>query len=697
MLFSTWLRNWKRSLERRSALKHTGRRKPSVRRAASRPRLEVLEDRTLPSGLAGVGAIGDSYTVEYQFITGRDAARNWLEQLAEYRGVNFGAFSTSSWDAIRGPGYEYNWATGSASNYDQQVAGLAGQVSAGQVTTAAVMGGTVPELTPGDPSTVFSYLNEVYSGTLTGDALSSVLDANVTQRMNALDTLSAAGSVQLVVADYANFADTPQGQQLFTDPAGRQRLQDADNTLNARLEAAASARGVPVLDIAWLGNYLAQLAANGQPLVIGGFQMDTTDYTPSSQESAGTPINPVDVWGDEQHFGGVAQGLLANMFIDAVDQTYSAGISPFSDQELLANAGLTAPDVGPTYFDVSKYIIYPTPTISSLSTAYAPAGSPSLTLTVTGSHFTSNSVVMGNGGSFSFGSALPTTFINSTTLQATIPSTDLSSPGEDSIWVHDTAGENTNASNVLPFTVYGNVPPLPSIASGYPGNPLSFGLPNDPAGNATSPSGTAITLTGGTANPQPQLTYAWSVTGGPYSVNPNTGTNSANFTFTPEAGGTYVISLTVTDSLGTGSTSAMIDVTPAPPAVNISQNPSVPFQGSLDTTFGKGGTVTTGIAGSDDDEAGRIFSLPNGKVLVAGYTDLGTNDSSLALALFRYNADGTLDSTYQNGAKPGAPPVFGPSNDVAVGPEGQVAIFSGSTLWQFNPDGTADTRSAAAR
>src|SRR5262249_33139942 len=160
---------------------------------------------------------------EYQFGA-RSSARNWVEQLAEYRGVNFGTFSTNSWGDIRGPGYEYNWATGSATNYDQQVAGLAGQVATGQVTTAAVMGGIIPELTPGDPSTVFSYLNEVYSGTLTGDALSSVLDANVAQRVNAMDTLTAAGHVQLVVADYANFADSPQGRQTFTDPAGRQRL-----------------------------------------------------------------------------------------------------------------------------------------------------------------------------------------------------------------------------------------------------------------------------------------------------------------------------------------------------------------------------------------------------------------------------------------------------------------------------------------
>ena len=49
MLFSTWLRNWKGSLERRWALNQTLRRRPPARRLAPRLRLEALEDRTLLS------------------------------------------------------------------------------------------------------------------------------------------------------------------------------------------------------------------------------------------------------------------------------------------------------------------------------------------------------------------------------------------------------------------------------------------------------------------------------------------------------------------------------------------------------------------------------------------------------------------------------------------------------------------------
>src|SRR5581483_9751182 len=49
MAFSSWIRSWKGSIERRWALYRTLRRKVIVRRRASRPRLEALEDRWLLS------------------------------------------------------------------------------------------------------------------------------------------------------------------------------------------------------------------------------------------------------------------------------------------------------------------------------------------------------------------------------------------------------------------------------------------------------------------------------------------------------------------------------------------------------------------------------------------------------------------------------------------------------------------------
>src|SRR5713101_10200079 len=56
-----------------------------------------------------------------------------------------------------------------------------------------------------------------------------------------------------------------------------------------------------------------------------------------------------------------------------------------------------------------------------------------LLLTVNGSHFYSSSIVLWNG------QALPTTVISSTQLQATITSTQISSPGTAQIVVHTPA------------------------------------------------------------------------------------------------------------------------------------------------------------------------------------------------------------------------------------------------------------------
>src|SRR5439155_622700 len=69
--------------------------------------------------------------------------------------------------------------------------------------------------------------------------------------------------------------------------------------------------------------------------------------------------------------------------------------------------------------------------------------------------------------------------------------------------------------------------------------------------------------------------------------------------------------------------------------------------GSLDTSFGTGGKVTTAI-GSVDDEVFALVRQPDGKLVAAGYTS-GTN--STAFALVRYNADGSLDTSFGTGGK----------------------------------------------
>src|SRR5437762_3402075 len=69
--------------------------------------------------------------------------------------------------------------------------------------------------------------------------------------------------------------------------------------------------------------------------------------------------------------------------------------------------------------------------------------------------------------------------------------------------------------------------------------------------------------------------------------------------------------------------------------------------GSLDTTFGTGGEVTTPI-GTGANGVSALVRQPDGKLVAAGYASVsGTYD----LALVRYNTDGSLDSTFGTGGK----------------------------------------------
>lgn len=83
--------------------------------------------------------------------------------------------------------------------------------------------------------------------------------------------------------------------------------------------------------------------------------------------------------------------------------------------------------------------------------------------------------------------------------------------------------------------------------------------------------------------------------------------------------------------------------------------------GSLDTSFGRGGKVVTRV-GSDMAVANCVVVQPDGKIVVAGYSDTGSNQD---FAVVRYTATGALDPTF-NGTGIVITPV-GSGNDQALG------------------------------
>lgn len=123
---------------------------------------------------------------------------------------------------------------------------------------------------------------------------------------------------------------------------------------------------------------------------------------------------------------------------------------------------------------------------------------------------------------------------------------------------------------------------------------------------------------------------------------------------------------------------------------------------SLDPTFGEQGTVTTDF-GDSYDWAYGLALLPDGRIVVAGVSDLG---GSKNLALARYLPNGSLDPSFGNGGlvvEGRRPLTVDIAHGLAVQPDGHVLV-AGVTYEdkvslrqegdfiaaRYTPDGSAD-------
>jgi uncharacterized delta-60 repeat protein len=123
------------------------------------------------------------------------------------------------------------------------------------------------------------------------------------------------------------------------------------------------------------------------------------------------------------------------------------------------------------------------------------------------------------------------------------------------------------------------------------------------------------------------------------------------------------------------------------------------LDGSLDASFGSGGKVVTDF-GANFEAANSVTMQADGKIVVAGFTFLGTFNVDFALA--RYNSDGSLDTSFGIGGK--VTTSFGSNEDaisVVIQPDGKILV-GGSTsggpgtgadfaLVRYNSDGSLDT------
>ena len=94
--------------------------------------------------------------------------------------------------------------------------------------------------------------------------------------------------------------------------------------------------------------------------------------------------------------------------------------------------------------------------------------------------------------------------------------------------------------------------------------------------------------------------------------------------------------------------------------------------GALDPSFGMGGEVTTNFGSSDF--IARSLLQTDGKIVAVGSTLVG---SSSDFALARYNADGSLDSSFGVGGKVTSP--LGFATDAALQANGDIVVTGGQS------------------
>jgi uncharacterized delta-60 repeat protein len=101
--------------------------------------------------------------------------------------------------------------------------------------------------------------------------------------------------------------------------------------------------------------------------------------------------------------------------------------------------------------------------------------------------------------------------------------------------------------------------------------------------------------------------------------------------------------------------------------------------GSLDSTFGSGGVVTTPVLGGDNVTPGPVVLQPDGKIVVGATSPVG-------FAVIRYETDGSVDTGFDDGGV--ASLGLGPGNHVtglALQPDGKILVAGAASFDSNSP------------
>jgi hypothetical protein len=172
---------------------------------------------------------------------------------------------------------------------------------------------------------------------VSGASLQQKIDRIKSEVSLAVDTIQAAGPVEMVIVSIADIGKSSRALSDFPDSAKRQRVTNAVHAVNIGYQEIATAKNIAFVD------FDAVYAS-----------VNTRVVAPDEISVGGEKIN-IFLQGDEPHFfnldddvsvhfGTVFSGLLANkVFIEPLNQVYGQAFTPFTDQEILQNAGIAFP------------------------------------------------------------------------------------------------------------------------------------------------------------------------------------------------------------------------------------------------------------------------------------------------------------------------------------------------------------------
>ena len=314
------------------------------------------------SSTVNICVMGDSSADEYQGTDNRGGAYhaitfNWLELLVRYRNVNVGEWGAYS--EPRRTGYSRNWARSGATTAallsQGQPEGVASQIQSCDFVSLWIGGNDYGPYTPMHTA--------MYNNTISTQALLAWEQDRVEDITDAI--LALPPDTQIFLAGITDYNVTPLAILIFPNAAGRQRISDSIDRVNASLSIMAAQQGVIFADpTELLYEQLAELQ-NGM-YYVGGIPIDLFGQ-PNNEPHAG--LLP------DGHPGTVSSGLLLNWLLTK----FPIYIPPLTDTELLQSVNLLptpTPTATPTRTPTPTRTLTPTPTRT-------PTVTPSLTFTST--------------------------------------------------------------------------------------------------------------------------------------------------------------------------------------------------------------------------------------------------------------------------------------------------------------------------